>query len=569
MNAEITKLEDEGSKDEFFEGLKLFFVQSAKAWQSYVSYEFIKNIKLSTAQKEIVNSFSKQAIINGSAGSGKSIVLLYKLIKLMKENNEKKRFIYITYNKTLIDDMKKRALLYPEFTSLCEKHDVFIGTFHQFAKKLLIDMGYKHLMNRDVTYKSIETLKGNTYRRVAGVLVDYKEGGKRYDSLTTDQKLFRTHDEGFIRDEILWMKANGYIEKESYMQCERAGRGTVPRLTKSQRNTVFSIYEDYQKKNENYTYGISLVDLEDYALELLRRFDELEGKAHYDAILIDETQDLDAMQLKFLVKLNPGELVLAIDPKQRIYKRSNISYAELGIEYKGRVRNLSENFRSTKEIMKLANSLDFTDIEKDGRQIKYMNSGDKPEIYYYTLSERMLDDIGKKIRRIREAYPRSTIAVITRDEKEKVTGNVRRIKQYLEQYFESIDIERYGQKFKYNEKNPVIYTDVYNVKGLEFDYVFLLQFDKIHYPISDKVRELLEHTDKLRKSDQDYIELINAEKKLLYVAMSRAKKKLEIYCSGKTEDAKKNMSEFINDFGREDFLYYEVINKRRVRLKKW
>ena len=176
-------------KELFLANLKAFFEKSAKAWQSYVSYEFIKNIKLSTTQKEIVNSYSRQSIIQGSAGSGKSIVLLYKLIKLMKENKERKRFIYLTYNRTLIDDMKKRALLYPEFKKLSERHDVFIGTFHEYARNLLFEMGYKHLCNKDVTFTSIESLKSNTYRRVAGILANYKEGGKYYNKLKSEQRV--------------------------------------------------------------------------------------------------------------------------------------------------------------------------------------------------------------------------------------------------------------------------------------------------------------------------------------------------------------------------------------------
>ena len=39
------------------------------------------------------------------------------------------------------------------------------------------------------------------------------------------------------------------------------------------------------------------------------------------------------------------------------------------------------------------------------------------------------------------------------------------------------DIYSYGKKFQYDKEKQIIYTNGYDVKGLEFDYVFIIDFN--------------------------------------------------------------------------------------------
>lgn len=55
--------------------------------------------------------------------------------------------------------------------------------------------------------------------------------------------------------------------------------------------------------------------------------------------------------------------------------------------------------------------------------------------------------------------------------------------------------------------------------------------------------------------------MINIEKKRLYVAMSRAKRYLELVCVTKTENG---ISRFIEDFSIEDYDYEVRLTKRLV-----
>lgn len=416
------------------------------------------------------------------------VKVLYKFFKSMIEEKESNNFLYITFNQTLIDDTIKRANMYGEFNTLKNKHaKVLICTFHKLAVELLKDLGYRNIKNIKVDYINIKKMRENALRRISSILYKYKEKGLEHTKLDEEEKLYKSHDEGFVRDEILWMKANGYITLDLYLECERAGRGNTPRLTKSQRKTIFKIYEEYSEKTRLGEWNNICVDLEEYALILLKKFEEIPEEKKFDYIYVDEVQDFDSMQLKLLGMLARKSLVLAGDPKQNIYKRAPHSYMDLGIDIKNNCRELNENYRSTKEIMKLANSLKVNDIIKDNIRIKYMNNGVKSKIVYFNDWEKAFNALGKKIKDIQVNEPEAAIAIISREEDLKSTGNISDIKIKLGRYCSITNIEQYGSKFKFGKARQVIYTDLYNVKGLEFDYVFLLQIDTDDYPSKQEI----------------------------------------------------------------------------------
>lgn len=395
-------------------------------------------------------------------------------------------------------------------------------------------------------------MRSALYRKVAAILCVYKEGGEKFDTLPRNERLYEKHDEGFIRDEILWMKANGYITLESYLNCDRIGRGNTPRLEKSQRKTIFKIFNDYVTQcEEEEKWNRRILDLEDDALVLLKKINEISEEEKYDYIFVDEVQDFDAMQLKLLANMYKRFFVLSGDPKQKIYKRCPHNYINLGIDIRNSCKNLYENYRSTKEIMKLANSLEFTDIIKDSSKIKYNNSGEKPVIFYCNDWNIAMKRLVKKINSIHSFNSSKSVCIVTREEEKIANGNESRIKQKLEESFSLIDINDYSKKFSLKHEKQIVYTDLYNVKGLEFDYVFILHFDNKHYPNMREVNDLEKHSIN-QLDEKDKKELINVEKKRLYVAMSRAKEYLEMICVSKTP---RGISNFIKDFNKDDYVY--------------
>ena len=85
---------------------KAFFIKLSKIWQNFKDYSYLEGINLSAEQINIIENDEDQLLIEGYAGTGKSLTLLYKFINVLLRE-ESKRILFVTYNSTLIEDTKK------------------------------------------------------------------------------------------------------------------------------------------------------------------------------------------------------------------------------------------------------------------------------------------------------------------------------------------------------------------------------------------------------------------------------------------------------------------------------
>jgi len=520
--------------------------------------EFIKNgmlmdgIQLSKEQLAVVQTQEKHFLINGSAGSGKSITLLGKIFKVMTEPDPS-RILYVSFNPTLIQDAKKRCLQSPIFRKFKNVHKIHFQTYHFMVSNLLKKSGVIKVEQLDTSTHSLNKLDDLAQRRCKNFTDKFTETPE-YERLSRDRKLYNTHFDGFMLEEFLWMKANGYITEELYLSCERAGRGINPRLTREQRHTIFRMFTAYHQYREE-TYG-EHYDPEDYALLLLKHMDKLPNSLKYDHIFVDEVQDLQPMQLKSLALLMKNSLTLSGDLKQRIYKRTPFSFKDLGIDVEGkRTYKLKINFRSTKQIMKLARSIPFLDMENDREDdLDFVREGPKPEIRYYQHGDTLSRYLIKEINELRQLKKDCSIAIIHRYDGDLWKTQNCRIRLALQRQFGVIGVESYGKRFDYlQERKPIFFTDAFAIKGLEFDYVFILHFDSSHYPHKSKIDDLIQRSENDRWSNNfmdDEDNIVNEEKKILYVALSRAKEKVVLLYTGDTE---KKISPFIRLFHGPDY----------------
>ncbi|WP_246145550.1 UvrD-helicase domain-containing protein [Bacillus rubiinfantis] len=534
--------------------LRLSFARkSARAWQNYFdAHGLLPNITLSPEQISVVQQEEDHMLINGSAGSGKSLTLLYKLLKVMDQENEPKRILYCSFNTTLIEDARKRIRQSNKYHQIKDKHTLHMMTFHNAAAGILKEIGFKNSEFLRVNLENLRNYEDRIIRRTIALITNFMESVE-YKNLPAEQKLYKTHAGTFLMEEILWMKANGFITEEQYFQCERAGRGSNPRLTKGQRRTIFYLYEEYQKilKKQFHDH----LDLEDYALLLLKYLEAIPESLKYDYIFVDEVQDLQAMQLKALVALQKKSIVVSGDPKQRIYKRSPFSYKELGLNIEGRKnRNLKINYRSTKQIMELASSIKFIDEENDRMDDqKFVREGDKPSIHYFKQNTALINHIIKEIDSIQKQEPEATIAVVHRYDVESQNARQSTIFYELNRNFDVITTAEYAKRFDFDcQRKPVFFTDAYSVKGLEFNYVFVIHFDRDHYPSKKRIDELNKRAgDQFSVNYQNDLDSIqNDEKKVLYVAITRARKEVQLLYTGTNY---RSISQFIRDFKQDDF----------------
>src|SRR5690606_40015628 len=98
----------------------------------------------------------------------------------------------------------------------------------------------------------------------------------------------------------------------------------------------------------------------DWAALCLMGRDALEqGKVQspFDAVVIDEAQDLKGPELRFLAALSQREnLMLVGDTGQRIYP-GGFALLSLGIDVRGRSQTLRVNYRTTEQIRRAADKM--------------------------------------------------------------------------------------------------------------------------------------------------------------------------------------------------------------------
>ena len=158
------------------------------------------------------------------------------------------------------------------------------------------------------------------------------------------------HDKSFVQAE--WdnvVRLQGISSWDEYRSARRSGRGRG--LAVKERKLLWKVFGGALE-------GLASRSLLDWP-GLCRRAEDLlaDGRARspYTAIVVDEVQDLKPPELRFLRALcsdNPGNLMVCGDTGQRIYP-GGFSLGALGIEVRGRASVLRINYRTTEQIRRL------------------------------------------------------------------------------------------------------------------------------------------------------------------------------------------------------------------------
>ncbi|MEO8614511.1 MAG: UvrD-helicase domain-containing protein [Luteolibacter sp.] len=282
----------------------------------------VKNdLDLLPEQQELVDESSASArtrLVTGVAGSGKSLVLLYRAL-LSARLHPKAKVLILTHNRPLRFELERRSM---HLAKIPANLDCF--TFFEWAAKCVDFRGETLHYPSDIE----RTLK----------------------NLRTDFPSLEKLSTSFLADEIGWIKDNKLLPKDTYLNADRLGRGT--RLTADQREKLWEIFRAYQNK----LVELGVTDWHNIAL----RFHETAVveqrlKRHYDAIFVDEAQFFAKSWFEIVrAALTPGgHLFLAADPTQGFLRRRQ-SWIAAGVNVRGRTTRLSHAYRNTRAILTFA-----------------------------------------------------------------------------------------------------------------------------------------------------------------------------------------------------------------------
>lgn len=238
------------------------------------------------------------------------------------------------------------------------------------------------------------------------------------------------------------------------------------------------------------------LDAEDDAL-LLRawqlRVGPLRGKGRrplrYRHIVLDEVQDFSPVEVQVLLGcLDPrGSITLAGDTQQHVVENSGFtSWAEfmshLGVEGH-EVETLKINYRSSAQISKFAFDV-LGDLQEDDERPPSSRQGPPVELFHFTDPGACVFFLSEALQTLAEVEPMATVALISPSP------------EISAQYYAALARSevprlRLVRDFEFSFKPGIEITELEPVKGLEFDYVVLLDLNSVHAPNTPRARRAL------------------------------------------------------------------------------
>jgi DNA helicase-2/ATP-dependent DNA helicase PcrA len=342
--------------------------------------QFLKD--LNPSQYEAATHIDGALLILAGAGSGKTKTITSRLAYLLSLGIDPNSTLTLTFTNKAANEMKQRALSLidtPSTPLLC--------TFHKFGL-LFLKMNI-HLINRENTF----------------VIIDTDDKKKIIKSISNDLPF------NFVAKEISKYKNNFLNPNEIYAMAKDDNYKKVAH--------IYEQYIAYLNKN-------NLVDFDDLLLLTYKILDEFDNVAQaysekYQYIMVDEYQDTNEIQLKILKKLclTHNNICVVGDDDQSIYgfRGANIkNILEFHNDFDAKIIKLEENYRSTPEILDIANKLISFNKHRHQKILKpVLKNGEKVSVLENYNETVEAEEIANKIKKlIQSGVTPDDIAVLYR-----------------------------------------------------------------------------------------------------------------------------------------------------------
>jgi len=298
-------------------------------------------LKLDPAQEKVADRNTKgPALVKGGPGTGKSTVALYRVRAILqharRQNQPLPNVLFTTYTNALIRFSEQ---LLEQLVGSDIAH-VTVQTADSVAMKIVARSGQPSKLKLANNRQMHDLLS-----QVRGVYTP--PGANAFDAMVRKASLDKLPLE-FLLDEFAWViEGRGLKSVEDYLQANRTGRGT--RLTDKGRQNVWGLHQAFLDRlvmEKLTTWG----QIRLKALDLVRQNAYAE---RYDAVLVDEAQDLTPVALALIVELcrTAEGVYLMADASQSLYARGfRWEHIHERLQFKGRTTILRRNYRTTQEI---------------------------------------------------------------------------------------------------------------------------------------------------------------------------------------------------------------------------
>ncbi len=313
--------------------------------------------ELNKQQQEVVFHGDGPCLVLSGPGSGKTRTLVYRTAYLLQKKIPPEQILLLTFTKKAASEMINRI----HKLSYQKSQKIYGGTFHHignlFLKEYSKEIGY----NKNYT------------------IID-EEDSKNIIKIITKQEIARKFLKPQIIQKIISLSVNSQqsiddIINVYFQQIEEEYIEDIKKIAKKYHT---------RKKNNN------IMDYDDLLSNFLKILNikniQVKISQKFLYVLVDEYQDTNTIQEKIIKKISTHNNILAVgDESQSIYsfRAANINnIINFTKNYKNaKIFKIENNYRSTKEILDMANCLIENNTERLEKTLRStLGSGITPSI---------------------------------------------------------------------------------------------------------------------------------------------------------------------------------------------
>lgn len=408
-------------------------------------------------QIDAINHFKGPALVLAVPGSGKTTVILNRIINLIENHDVlPKNILSITFSKSQGLDMERRFL--KSFPNL--KGQITFKTIHAFCYEIV-----------------------KNYMKIKNIKKTLIEGDEKINKSTLLKRYFFSMYEQKILDDVIKdffslydFTKNKMIDFEDYVRKNKFI---------SNRLLLLKLYKAYESLKLEYNF-IDFNDLLSLANKYISEDKNLLSsiKKRYKFFSVDEAQDTSMLQFEIIKKIVYPEnnLFVVADDDQSIYSFRGAEPKNL-LEFKkfykdSKIFIMNHNFRSTKNIIEISNKL----ISKNKNRYQknpICTCSENSKIMLFRVKNAHIQ-MRKLLELIKQLKKDESVGILYRN-------NISSI--YVANYFLENDVDFFVKENGFDFYLNKILLDINNILQFSQDQTNLEVFKRIYFKLNAYIKK--------------------------------------------------------------------------------
>jgi DNA helicase-2/ATP-dependent DNA helicase PcrA len=306
---------------------------------------------LTPAQRDAVTHVEGPLLVLAGAGSGKTRVITRRVAHLLGQGVPGGQILALTFTNKAAGEMRERI------EALAPKAGVWVGTFHSLCARLL--RSYAPLVGIDRGFTIYD--QGDRLRAVKQAMERFEVDGLGVTPERIDAAISRAKND-LMTPEALAKRGGDHVD-----------------------TVVAKVYRAYQERLKE-SSAVDFDDLLVHVVFILKTHAEIRAQLdqRFRFVLVDEYQDTNLAQYAIVraISTDYPNLCVTGDPDQSIYgwRGANLSnILEFEQDFPGcRVVKLERNYRSTKNILHVADHLIRHNVRRKAKSLTTENPSGAP-----------------------------------------------------------------------------------------------------------------------------------------------------------------------------------------------